>query len=106
MKTFVLLDEDTLNQLTADVKQIKRMVEGSLFKIAQDKELVHKEKKEERYCDSAEAMRILGVRKTTLQTLRDSSPENGIIISRPTGSKKVLYHRQSLYDFLDSKRQE
>ncbi len=102
MKILLLEDDEAYNKLKLDIQQI---FTDSLSDLITDLRGTELQKKEEKYCNSVEAMQILGVKSTSMQVLRDGSPENGIIITRPAGKKKILYDRQSLYKYLDSKRQ-
>lgn len=58
--------------------------------------------KEPLWIDSDEAMKLLHVQsRTTLGEIRDS----GAILFSKVSSKIILYNRQSILDFIDSKKQ-
>lgn len=55
---------------------------------------------EEEYVSKKRAMEILGVKSSTLQSLRNAQ---SISFTR-VGSRSFKYHLQSLYDYMESKR--
>lgn len=57
---------------------------------------------EEEWVDGAEAMRILKIKSSSLQTLRDNGK---IRYSQPT-RKVILYYKPSLYQYLEKNTKE
>ncbi len=54
---------------------------------------------EKRYVTKQEALKILGVKNTTLQKLRDTQSIEFTYV----GKRTILYRLQSLHDYMDSK---
>lgn len=62
----------------------------------------HQEPKEDKWISDVEAMRLLDIKRTTLQTYRD---EGKIRFSQPS-RKVILYDRDSINQFLDQNAKE
>ena len=99
MKVILKENDEAYAFLKGEIKgMVKTAMKEVLEEVGAKKERPH-QKEEEKWCDTKRAMKILGVKSSKMQELRDNSPMNGIRISR-TG-KKYSYEVVSLYAYLE-----
>lgn len=104
MKVIFEENDETLHFLEYRIKQIvEKSVSQILAKTLSEMNNINVRKREEEWCDTDKALKILDVSRSYLQKLRDGSPENGVIFNKP--GKKCRYFVPSLYQFMESSTQ-
>ncbi len=98
MKVILKEGDEAYDLLMADIKlSIKQAVRELIHEVKEGEDKTE----EEEWCGSERAREILGVGKTKMQELRDHSPQNGIIIRKPS-PRRIRYHVPSLHRWLRS----
>jgi len=87
--------QSQLNIICLESEAFYSLIEEVVVRINQDSA-----KREDRWIDDKETMRLLNIKsKTTLQKFRDQ----GVIRFSQIGKKVILYDRESIMTFIDSK---
>lgn len=94
----ILLDSKALQELKKEIRQdievaVQNAVKALLENLSSKSDWLNKD----------EAMRLLAVKKSRLQELRN---EGAIVFSQRPGSKKILYSRSSILEYLENYKQE